>query len=151
MKIQFVCWNTLQIHSNGTIMFNQFACQIVSIQKELVIQPRVWKYQCKPRGSFLPAQSPRRLVCDGQKWAVIRNIQQYRLYWPSGWIEEYHPVSTALFFKTLISFQFRKWCSRRIWSYSNRIRLLSQFPQLWSRFANLRSRTRFDFWSWITL
>ena len=43
-KIQFACWNTLQIHSNGMIMFNQFACQIVSIQKELVTQPRVWNY-----------------------------------------------------------------------------------------------------------
>ena len=43
-KIQFVCWNTLQIHSNGMIMYNQFACQIVSIQKELVTQPRVWNY-----------------------------------------------------------------------------------------------------------
>ena len=41
-KIQFACWNTLQKHSNGMIMFNQFACQIVSIRKELVTQPRVW-------------------------------------------------------------------------------------------------------------
>ena len=33
----------LQIHSNGMIMFNQFACQIVLIHNELVIQSRVSK------------------------------------------------------------------------------------------------------------